>query len=624
MKKFLFLVILLLGVISVNASSRIKKSASHAEFVRYEKIKPNQKLSSAPDFRGSKVIYVSNQSEFDNVMTLINQFVTRGATKIEVVFKPGRYLFRENHFDFNQKDYSELAIKFVGNGAELIGSGRQYKDGDVFKDNYENSFAYIDDSLREVSFWGKMHTTDRKLDVVDKNTKLCRIHFNGIKDYSEIECKQVYIFISQSFRARYFKVSYIKADYIYFIADDLAPLMGDYNINFDYLVSKQREYTRFKLCNIPNECSNYIKDGKIHFQHGVKFVYQCNIKTLFHFSESKLKYVEVEGFDFCGNRATSPNYPQSLIYLYSCSFLSGIYVHDCSFNSLKSQALNASYTDNIQLTHNKLSNLYDQGFEFTNSCSNIYVTHNEFAYCGLNLSPVGCVHCAGRNYYIGYNTFKNFGYSAIRLGNYHGNTSVQGSKGVAEYNQIYFTGDYIAKKKDYTMMDGGAIYLFTQNDQAIVRYNSIRNYTGMYGNTGIYLDDGAYNVIVYGNVVLNIENDRNIYSRREAIERNPNVTKTVTTSNSGNVIMYNIVDGPCMFVANEICSNCYQGYNVVFNTGKISEWEHVIRNFDSVEEDVLIAVDSIPTEGKISLNKTVLKQVKRLPTYKKIQKLLNL
>ena len=174
------------------------------------------------------------------------------------------------------------------------------------------------------------------------------------------------------------------------------------------------------------------------------------------------------------------------------------------------------------------------------------------------------------------------------------------------------------------MMDGGAIYLFTQNEQAIVRYNSIRNYTGMYGNTGIYLDDGAYNVIVYGNVVLNIENDRNIYSRREAIERNPNVTKTVTTSNSGNLIMYNIVDGPCMFVANEICSNCYQGYNVVFNTGKISEWEHVIRNFDSVEEDVLIAVDSIPTEGKISLNKTVLKQVKRLPTYKKIQKLLNL
>lgn len=624
MKKILIAVLLLTTCFTTLTAGRVKKSASHAEYVKYEKIKPKQSLANIPRFVGAEIIVVSNQAEFDNVMTSINNLVSRGATAIKVIFKPGRYFFKEKHFDFNQKDYSGVSIKFDGNEAVFIGSGKKLKDGDDFKETFEDGFAYIDDHLNPVSFWGKMHKTDKLLEVVDKKNKLCRIHYTSIRDYSEKECEQVFIFTSQSFRARYFKVKYIKSGYIYFIADDLAPLSGNYNINFDNIVSRGKEYTRFKLCNIQTECPNFVKDGKVHFAQGVNSVYQCNIKTLFHFSESKLKYVEIEGFNVCGNRATYHNYPQSLIYLYRSDLPQGLYVHSCSFSSLKSQVLNASYTDNIQLSNNQLYNLYDQGFEFSNSCANIYITYNDFSYCGLNLGTDGCIHCAGKNYYIGNNTFKNFGYSAIRLGNYHGNTSVQGSKGVAEYNEIFYTDDYIAHKDEYTMMDGGAIYLFTQNEQAIIRYNSIRNYAGMYGNTGIYLDDGAYNVIVYGNLVLNIENDRNIYSRREAIEQNPNATKTVTTSNTGNVIMYNVVDGPCMFVAKEDNSNCYQGYNVVLNTGRKSEWEHVIDNFDIVEEDISIAVGTIPTNGRLSLDRSSLKQVKRLPTYKKMKKLLNL
>ena len=605
-------------------AARIKKSAAHAEFVKYEKKSPQKKLSNIPLFYKASVINIANQREFDGIMTSINDAVSRGATRIKIEFRPGRYYFKERHIDFVNKDYSNVAIQFIGNGACFIGSNKTFISGESFGEEYDNSFAYIDDNLNPVSFWGKMHTTDGELEVVDKASKLCRIHYKGVKDFSENECSQAFIFTSQSYRSKYYKVKYIKSNYVYFIADDLAPLWGtNYNINFDYVVSRNKVHTRFKLCNIPGESENYVRNGKIYLSNK-KSVSQCNIKTLFHFSKSNLLYVEVDGFKIYGNRATFHNHPQSLIYLYNSVFTSGFYVHDCTFSSLKSQALNASNTCNIQLSNNKLKYLYDQGFDIDNSCSDIYITHNEFSYCGLDLDIDGCVRCAGRDYYIGYNTFSNFGYSAIKLGNYHGNTSVQGSKGVVEYNNIYYTDDYIDAKNEYTMMDGGALYLFTQNERAIIRYNKICNYVGMCGNTGIYLDDGAYNVIVYGNIVLNIHNDRNIYSRRSAIETNTSSSKTVTSSNTGNVILYNVVDGPCMFVANETNSNCYQGYNVVVNENNESDWSNVIENFDKIEEDFKIHVDEISSNGSISFDRSAMRSIKRLPTYKKMKKLFKL
>lgn len=620
MKRLNLVIILLLACFSVSFAARIKKSTAHDEYVKYEKIKPKKELSNIPYFFSATVISITNQEEFDGIMSSINNAVSQGATQIIIEFSPGRYYFKERHIDFANKDYHNIAVRFIGNGAYFIGSNKVFVSGESFGEDFDNSYAYIDDDMNPVSFWGKMHTTDKELEVVDKASKLCRIHYEGIKDYSESECMQVFIFTSQSYRAKSYKVKYIKSNYVYFIADDLASLWGtNYNINFDYVITQKKEHTRFKLCNIPGESENYVRNGKIILSNKYKRVYQCNIKTLFHFSKSNLRYVEVKGFNICGNRATYRNHPQSLIYLANSSFQSGFYVHDCTFSSLKSQAMNASNTCNIQLSNNKLKYLYDQGFDIDNSCSDIYITYNEFSYCGLDLDIDGCVRCAGRNYYIGYNTFQNFGYSAIKLGNYHCNNDVQGSKGVAEYNNIYYTDDYVEAKHEYTMMDSGAIYLFTQNEKAIVRYNRICNYTGMNGNTGIYLDDGAYNVIIYGNVVLNIHNDRNIYSRRSAIEENASSSKTVTTSNTGNVILYNIVDGPCMFVANETNSNCYQGYNVVLNDNNASDWANVIENFDKTEEDFQVHVEDIAPNGTISLERSAMRSIKRLPTYKKMK-----
>ena len=619
MKKFIVISLLIVfGAYSANAA-RIKKSAAHSEWIKYEKVKPQQKLNNLPGFCNAETIVIHSQGDFDNIMTKITSQISEGTKKIKVVFEPQRYYFKERHIDFAKYNNSSLSIMFDGAGASFVGSSQRYKNGDTFADNFDFSEAYVDENLNPVSFWGKMHTTDRLLEVVDEKLKLCRIHYAGIKDYPEKECAQVYIFTSQSYRAKYFKVKYIKNEFIYFTADDLAPLNGDYNINFDYLVSHGNCFTRFKLCNIPQECKNYVKDGCIYLDPSIKYVQRCNQKTLFHFSKTDLSFVEVKNMNICGNRSTYKNHPQSLIYMNESNFHKGFYLHDCSFSSLKSQVLNASNTGNLQVSNNIHTCLYDQGYDIDNSCSNIYITNNHFSYCGLDLDIDGCIRCAGRSYYIGYNTFKNFGYSAIKLGNYMENTCVQGSRGVAEYNEIYYTDDYIQTKDEYTMMDAGAIYFYTQNEQAIVRYNKIYNYTGMYGNTGAYLDDGASNVILYGNVIVRILGDFKIYSRRAPVDENPKYSWNIKTSNSGNVILYNVVDGPCMFVAKSKDSGCYQGYNVRLVLSSSEQTASVIENFGELEEDIEIKVKDIAVRGRSLLSDEDRKQLRFIPTYTKLK-----
>lgn len=63
------------------------------------------------------------------------------------------------------------------------------------------------------------------------------------------------------------------------------------------------------------------------------------------------------------------------------------------------------------------------------------------------------------------------------------------------------------------LMDSGAIYTWTQNDQVIIRYNYIHDYTGASDNRGMFCDDGAANFKIIGNRILRIANSYCVDSR---------------------------------------------------------------------------------------------------------------
>ena len=72
---------------------------------------------------------------------------------------------------------------------------------------------------------------------------------------------------------------------------------------------------------------------------------------------------------------------------------------------------------------------------------------------------------------------------------------------------------FIADYQQYTLMDGGAIYISTRLDDVVIRYNYIHNVKGMKDNRGIFCDDGAKNLKIYGNVFYGIHNSYCVDSR---------------------------------------------------------------------------------------------------------------
>ena len=209
------------------------------------------------------------------------------------------------------------------------------------------------------------------------------------------------------------------------------------------------------------------------------------------------------------------------------------------------------------------------------------VTNNEFKDCGIGLGNTMCVRCNEAEYYIANNTFCNFGYSAIGVGLWYGHEKKHDIRGIIEHNEIYFAGDYFAHREKYTLMDAGAIYVWTQNDDAIIRYNYIHEYGGMRLNSGIYCDDGASNCMIYGNVVLNTPDGCSITSRKVKDQ------KATHQNNSNNFMAENVVDGAVVFAgygAEE--RHCVKGANYVLKPQVNSSYSTKLEGLEVNEADV--------------------------------------
>jgi len=67
-----------------------------------------------------------------------------------------------------------------------------------------------------------------------------------------------------------------------------------------------------------------------------------------------------------------------------------------------------------------------------------------------------------------------------------------------------------------SLIDGGAIYIWTQNKDVLIRNNYIHDLDGPHGNRGIFGDDGVINVELDGNRVFRVHGGYAIDIRRAA------------------------------------------------------------------------------------------------------------
>lgn len=506
------------------------------------------------------VITVKTQAEFDGMNDAITKAITAGKKNIRVKIASGIYQFHQDHI-WRRNEETDVSITIVGNNA-VITSDEDY-----------GTTAGIG------SGWHEMRNAESIIQVIDEKKKLCMIPYANNLSVNEKNLKKIQI--TQWFRTKTYTIDHIDTKGIYFIAPELVWDNNyehkGYNVNYDYLYLGKEP--RFRLY----DTSQGPKCGAARFLT----MENCTYRSLI-----------IKGLVFRGSSDDN-----NLLHFTNVNSKQ-ITINDCVFDYIRGNGV-ASFnkTENVSFTKNVIKNTGGDELFFMNNCLNVRVTNNLFENCGQIISNSFCVRCYESEYYIANNTFKDFGYGAIGVGVWHGFEKKYYSGGIIEHNEIYFSPTYSAEAWKHMLMDSGAIYIWTQNDNVIIRYNYIHNYSGAGDNRGIFCDDGANNLKIYCNAITNIANSYCIDSRY-SIDQHEGFL-----NNANNVMAKNVLDGPVRFQGYEGKNrHVLKGANDVFYNGK--QIGNVFSDLEVEIEDEII--DSDEFERKIILFTRTKKRYSRI------------
>lgn len=529
-------------------------------------------------------IVVSSQTEFDGLQEQLINTIKSGEKVIYVKLLPGTYIAKEKHITLKDIDASNTKIHIVGHGATLIPEGHEYHDGD----NYQGTFSVGNSWMsgnKDVETWSYVKYADSLIEVLDVEEKRCRLKcknsFSANTDFSN-----AYILITHWYQSSTYKIEKIEGQYIYFTANDLKESSyGGFNVNDDY--NYGNKIIRYKLCNIETGEDYFrITDGKVHLPNGVTSVWEGKTYNYLTFQNCKFAIVEVNGIQFHGN-AFAESHPAISIRNTACK---KIRIHKCGFYGMRGSIINVSASPNVKIDNNQFADTYYYGIWSNNGSANTVVEKNSFKSMGKRMNNTTCVGCLGTNYRVSDNVFLNFGYGGIRTGVWYKNNMKKPCTGVIENNDLSYSQDYLDHIDNYGIMDGGAIYLATKNAGSIVRNNYIHGFSGIKHNRGIFCDDGASNIEIYGNVITDIANSMCIDSRRVTfVERSNTPESGIDRANINIVIRDNTVDGSIRFEAHEDSDNgCVKGANYIFPSEDGKMPKMVISNVANPEEDIVL------------------------------------
>lgn len=546
-------------------------------------------------------LIVNNQLEFENIPSSILKAARGGDKSIYVFIRKGVYFFDEGALSFNNIRLPDVSITIQGEKTILIPKGNDYQDGDSFKGEITPNRLFISDSFEVLDLFSEMQQANGIIEVVNEESGLCRIK---TKNIDSTRCDNMYITIPQWYKSQTYKVSEVTKDYTCFVAHDLNKDKWDrYNVNYDYTINK--DYPRYRLFN-ETKGKLSIHNNTIRINRNYKSVHSCDKCALLRIWNSCFKRFSIKGINVIGNYN---NGSQNALMDFKNSKADFFEITDCLFRGIKSELLFVTNTDNILFKSNTVEYCYNFGITSFNGCTNTMVTDNVFHDNGLSLQQDYSVCCMGEDYYIANNTFYNFPYSAIRVGLHYLQDHSNKCNGVIENNELFYERDYFKHYKKHTLMDGGAIYVGTVNDGAIIRSNYIHDYIGMDGNRGIFCDDGAGNVELCNNVVTGIANYYAIDSRRvESMDANYN------DANRNVVIKNNVVEGHYLFEGRD--GSCISESNIIINPKDACKIEGVIVK----DGDVVIKDVKRKKSGKLKFSRKQKQSIKGKCAFAEIKK----
>ena len=526
-------------------------------------------------------IIVKNQSDFDRLTVAVNELLVSGKD-VEVSIRKGVYYYSEKHLLLKDINKPGLSVRIKGNGAVLLPKAAE--------DNDITPYVAVIRNLQDVNPWSDMYNSTEKVSVIDATKKLCRIKRGESLNAKEGD----YILLTKWYTSGLYKIEKVERDYIFFTAPNTRyrENYGEYDVNFDYVYNKS--FPRYKLLMIDKVADN---------------CYVCSSSSFLATQNSLFTKVELSGLTFVGGSG------QESVIKFDGVKSNDIKLANCHFKDLRNKAIAGIGTDNIAIDKCTFSNCYSLVVTTDENCSNFVVKNCEWEECGQLLENPSCIIASGTNYLIKDNSFVDFYGRALTLGVYFSKGNSVHSSGVVENNEFYFTSSFLESAHQNLLMDNGAIYVNTLNEHLEIRNNYIHDFAGAGDNRGIFLDDGAKNVKVTGNMIINIPNGAAISARRVK-----GVEKTVGAANVGNVIQGNVLDGTVRFEGNENNDNgCVYGENFILVTPQAEAFKNTLKNVSMVADDVIMAYTG-QEKGKVGLDGNSYKQLRKSPLWKQVKK----
>lgn len=559
------------------------------------------------------VITISDQSSFDGLQQKIIDAIQSHDNDIYVAFSPGNYIAHDNHITIKDMQSPTLNLHFVGNAATIIPAGLVYRDGDTYSGSFDSGTSWTS-GIANVDNWTRINYADSPVEILDINSGRCRI--NSVETISDnLSPVFAYIHIPHWFRSSIYKIDKVLNQYIYFTANDLVLSYNNgYNVN-DYNLSKRR--IRYKLCNLEksNEIVSVI-NGRVYLPSKVTSVREGTIHRFLTIDNCDFSSIEIVGVSFSGNCYGNSN---SLIYIRNVN-VKKLWVHKCSFHCMRSNVISLISTNNASIEKNKFEDCYYSCVVSDNKCRNTVVKKNSFTNIGMGLQNTFCIVCRGSNYCISDNQITDFGYGGIGVGVWYKSELVAPCNGIVENNDLSYSESYISDVDNNCIMDGGAIYVWTKNNGTIIRNNYIHGFSGIGGDRGIFCDDGAYNVQIYGNVNTGIANSYCIESRRVASVENIHTKGTgIDRSNVNIQIRDNIIDGNILFIGNEGLNNgCVLGVNYVLLKEHENLPRNTVRNIDNPQE-IVVLTHTGEKRGRLGISRQSYRLLKKTDVWHSVR-----
>lgn len=535
-------------------SKSFSKSLFHDRFEKLERVKTTEFNSGKKN--ADYIITVKTQQDFDNLNGMLKSAINSRKKNIVVDILDGKYIFKESHLELNAIKDPVVSITLKGGDNTILIGSNDIIAKKIYSFNHNHT--YLSTSLKNKHLWTDVKQMKDTVEVVDKISKLCRIKsVDPIPNQLQPKCK---IKVTEWFKTLVYDVLRFENGYIYFYAGDLSftEWLKCYSVNQDWGFGQK--YPRYCLFYEAKKINEPMLD--------------CSSSLFLNVENCMIKSFSMSNIRFKGNALKNP----SLISIRNVN-ATDFRISKCDFSAIRSKVVDVINSQNVILEDNQVEDCYIDCFVSDNKSVGFVAKGNTFKNNGLCMNNSACVIARGKNFCVSDNFFCDFSYAAISVGmNYQWKKDAE-CYGIIENNEIHYSSEYFNHAEKYTLMDGGAIYVMTQLDDVIVRYNRIYDYCGVYANRGIFCDDGTKNISIYGNVITNVPNSFSIDLRLC-----PQVASRVSDHNRNIMMMYNLMDGKYRFEGVDK-NSAFLGTNFLISKKFGTKLENVVSNVSFADED---------------------------------------